>query len=208
MPPKTSSVSWPSWGSKTSRTSDIYASPKQMAVPISPNVHAPSTSGVQAFGKTGDVKNNPIEIKKTTVNKNVESDASDEKEKKKAKDLLDSALPNGGKGSGDNGIDPNGTSGNGGMQSLATPTMPTVNATGKNEWDKVQAGKGSELDTAGLMLAQQYAAAKNAAENFLLSQIGQQAAMAAALLKMDNDLNDATVSFVKNIGSSIKSAAQ
>jgi stalled ribosome alternative rescue factor ArfA len=68
----------------------------------------------------------------------------------------------------------------------------------------------SGVDTSGAAMlgANAYIAAKNAAENLALSIIGQKAAMAAAMLKLMNDLNDATVSFVKNIGSSVKSAAQ
>ena len=53
-----------------------------------------------------------------------------------------------------------------------------------------------------------YLAAQNAATQQAMSVIAQQAATQAALLKMSNDLNDATVSFMKNIGSSVKSAAQ
>ena len=44
--------------------------------------------------------------------------------------------------------------------------------------------------------------------NMAMSQIGQEAAIQAASLKLSNDLNDASVSFMKNIGSSVKSAAQ
>lgn len=50
-------------------------------------------------------------------------------------------------------------------------------------------------------------AKENQRNNFMLSMIGQKAAMSAAMLKLNNDLNDATVSFVKNIGSSVKAAA-
>jgi hypothetical protein len=50
-------------------------------------------------------------------------------------------------------------------------------------------------------------AKENERNNLILSIIGQKAAMSAAILKLNNDLNDATVSFVKNIGSSIKAAA-
>lgn len=53
-----------------------------------------------------------------------------------------------------------------------------------------------------------YQASVNAATNAAMAAIAQQAAIAAAALKLSNDLNDATVSFTKNIGSSVKSAAQ
>jgi hypothetical protein len=51
-------------------------------------------------------------------------------------------------------------------------------------------------------------AAETNATNLALAVIGQEAALAAAMLKLSNDLNDASVSFLKNIGSSVKSAAQ
>jgi hypothetical protein len=51
-------------------------------------------------------------------------------------------------------------------------------------------------------------AAQASATQAALSTIGQMAATAAAALKLSNDLNDATVSFMKNIGSSVKAAAQ
>lgn len=53
-----------------------------------------------------------------------------------------------------------------------------------------------------------YQATVNAATNAAMSAIAQQAAIAAAALKLSNDLNDATISFTKGIGSSVKSAAQ
>jgi hypothetical protein len=53
-----------------------------------------------------------------------------------------------------------------------------------------------------------YQASVNAATNAAMAAIAQQAAIAAAALKLSNDLNDATVSFTKNVGSSVKSAAQ
>jgi hypothetical protein len=72
---------------------------------------------------------------------------------------------------------------------------------------------GLTAGTATLTSAEQiwmssYLAAQNAATQQALSVIAQQAATQAAVLKMSNDLNDATVSFMKNIGSSVKSAAQ
>ena len=51
-------------------------------------------------------------------------------------------------------------------------------------------------------------AEETAMTNMAMSQIGQEAAIQAAALKLSNDLNDASVSFMKNIGSSVKSAAQ
>ena len=50
--------------------------------------------------------------------------------------------------------------------------------------------------------------AQSAAMQRSLAEISQKAAMDTALLKLQNDLNDATVSMLKNIGSSIKAAAQ
>jgi hypothetical protein len=50
-------------------------------------------------------------------------------------------------------------------------------------------------------------AKRNALENMMLAMIGQKAAQATAMLKLSDDLNDATVSFIKNIGSSVKTAA-
>ena len=41
-----------------------------------------------------------------------------------------------------------------------------------------------------------------------LAELSQKAAVEAALLKLENDLNDATVSAIKQIGSSIKAASQ
>jgi hypothetical protein len=51
-------------------------------------------------------------------------------------------------------------------------------------------------------------AAETTATNTALSLIAQQAAMAAAALKVSNDLAEAKVSFMKTVGSMIKSAAQ
>lgn len=51
-------------------------------------------------------------------------------------------------------------------------------------------------------------ALRTAKMNADLAAIGQQAAAAAAALKLQNDLNDATVNFTKNVGSSVKAAAQ
>ena len=72
---------------------------------------------------------------------------------------------------------------------------------------------GIAAGTATLTSAEQiwmssYLAVENAATQQAMSIIAQQAATQAALLKMSNDMNDATVSFMKGIGSSIKSAAQ
>ena len=72
---------------------------------------------------------------------------------------------------------------------------------------------GIAAGTATLTSAEQiwmssYLAAQNAATQQAMSVIAQQAATQAAVLKISNDLNDATVSFMKNIGSSVKSAAQ
>lgn len=50
--------------------------------------------------------------------------------------------------------------------------------------------------------------AQSAAMQRSLAEMGQKTAMETALLKLQNDLNDATVSMLKNIGSSIKAAAQ
>ncbi len=50
--------------------------------------------------------------------------------------------------------------------------------------------------------------AKSAAMQRSLAQLGQKAAIEAALLKLENDLNDAQVSAIKQIGSSIKAASQ
>ena len=80
--------------------------------------------------------------------------------------------------------------------------------TDKNKSSYENYMSGADMSGAAMLGANAYIAAKNAAENLALSIIGQKAAMAAAMLKLMNDLNDATVSFVKNIGSSVKSAAQ
>ena len=50
--------------------------------------------------------------------------------------------------------------------------------------------------------------AQSAAMQRSLAELGQKAALDTALLKLQNDLNDATVSVMKSIGSSVKSAAQ
>lgn len=51
-------------------------------------------------------------------------------------------------------------------------------------------------------------AAQASATQAALAKIGQIAATAAAALKLSNDLHDASISFMKNIGASVKSAAQ
>lgn len=50
--------------------------------------------------------------------------------------------------------------------------------------------------------------AQSAAAQRSLAELAQKAALDTALLKLQNDLNDATVSVMKSMGSSIKSAAQ
>lgn len=50
--------------------------------------------------------------------------------------------------------------------------------------------------------------AQSAAMQRSLAELGQKAALDTALLKLQNDLNDATVSVMKSMGSSVKSAAQ
>jgi hypothetical protein len=50
-------------------------------------------------------------------------------------------------------------------------------------------------------------ALETAKMNAGLSAITQQASVTAAALKIQNDMNDASVNFTKNIGSSVKSAA-
>lgn len=50
--------------------------------------------------------------------------------------------------------------------------------------------------------------AQSAAAQRSLAELGQKAALDTALLKLQNDLNDATVSLMKSMGSSVKSAAQ
>lgn len=50
--------------------------------------------------------------------------------------------------------------------------------------------------------------AQSAAMQRSLAELSQKAAVEAALLKLKNDLNDATVSAIKQIGSSIKAASQ
>ncbi len=73
--------------------------------------------------------------------------------------------------------------------------------------DGIAAGTAT-LTSAEQVWMSSYLAAQNAATQQALSVIAQQAATQAAVLKISNDLNDATVSFMKNIGSSVKSAAQ
>lgn len=67
---------------------------------------------------------------------------------------------------------------------------------------------GKALDGAAQIALSEAMAAETAMTNAGLALVAQEAAQAAAVLKMSNDLNDAQVSFMKNIGSSIKSAAQ
>lgn len=67
---------------------------------------------------------------------------------------------------------------------------------------------GGTLTAAEQVTLAAYQASVNAATNAALSAIAQQASIAAAALKLSNDLNDATISFTKGIGSSVKSAAQ
>ena len=67
---------------------------------------------------------------------------------------------------------------------------------------------GTALSSAEQIAMSAAMAAETAMTNMAMSQIGQQAAIQAASLKLSNDLNDASVSFMKNIGSSVKSAAQ
>ena len=67
---------------------------------------------------------------------------------------------------------------------------------------------GGTLTAAEQITLAAYQASVNAATNAALSAIAQQASIAAAALKLSNDLNDATISFTKGIGSSVKSAAQ
>lgn len=67
---------------------------------------------------------------------------------------------------------------------------------------------GTALSSAEQIAMSAAMAAETAMTNMAMSQIGQEAAIQAASLKLSNDLNDASVSFMKNIGSSVKSAAQ
>lgn len=67
---------------------------------------------------------------------------------------------------------------------------------------------GTALSSAEQIAMSAAMAAETAMTNMAMSQIGQEAAIQAAALKLSNDLNDASVSFMKNIGSSVKSAAQ
>ncbi len=50
--------------------------------------------------------------------------------------------------------------------------------------------------------------AQSTATQRSLAELGQKAAIQAALLKLQSDLNDSNVSFIKHIGSSVKAAAQ
>ena len=73
---------------------------------------------------------------------------------------------------------------------------------------KAAIASGTALDGMAQMALAEAMAAETAMVNASLAATAQQAASDAAALKMSNDLNDAEVSFLKNIGSSIKSAAQ
>jgi hypothetical protein len=72
----------------------------------------------------------------------------------------------------------------------------------------LSSGAITTLDSTQQIALAGYQASVSAATQAALAAIGQQAAIAAAALKLSNDLNDASVSFMKNIGSSVKSAAQ
>ena len=75
-------------------------------------------------------------------------------------------------------------------------------------------GAGGSGGTNGLssgaaqIAAAQLLATENALTMQALSAIAQAAATQAAVLKISNDLNDASVSFMKSVGSGVKSAAQ
>ena len=75
-------------------------------------------------------------------------------------------------------------------------------------------GAGGSGGTNGLssgaaqIAAAQLLATENALTMQALSGIAQAAATQAAVLKISNDLNDASVSFMKSVGSGVKSAAQ
>ncbi len=67
---------------------------------------------------------------------------------------------------------------------------------------------GKALDGIEQVALAQAMAAETAVTNTGLALVAQEAAQAAAVLKMSNDMNDAQVSFMKSIGSSMKSASQ
>ena len=99
------------------------------------------------------------------------------------------------------------------MTQSATRSKKTKEETDADNTKYNDFNSGIAAGTATLTSAEQiwmssYLAAENAATQQAMSIIAQQAATQAALLKMSNDMNDATVSFMKGIGSSIKSAAQ
>ena len=70
------------------------------------------------------------------------------------------------------------------------------------------AAKGFDPAQAAMLAYSAASAAQASATQAALSKIGQIAATAAAALKLSNDLTDATINFMKNIGSSVKSASQ
>lgn len=80
--------------------------------------------------------------------------------------------------------------------------------TSKGEGLMTAVAGGATLTATEQIALAAYQASVNAATNAAMAAIAQQAAIAAAALKLSNDLNDATISFTKNIGSSVKSAAQ
>lgn len=65
----------------------------------------------------------------------------------------------------------------------------------------------SPTGASGVIEAAAAQALETAKMNSALSAITQEASVTAAALKIKNDLNDASVNFTKNIGSSVKSAA-
>jgi hypothetical protein len=65
----------------------------------------------------------------------------------------------------------------------------------------------SPTGASGVIEAAAAQALETAKMNSALSAITQEASVTAAALKVKNDLNDASVNFTKNIGSSVKSAA-
>ncbi len=84
----------------------------------------------------------------------------------------------------------------------------TVPSTWASRLTSAMAVGGTALTSAEQIAMSAAMAAETAMTNMAMSQIGQEAAIQAAALKLSNDLNDASVSFMKNIGSSVKSAAQ
>lgn len=84
----------------------------------------------------------------------------------------------------------------------------TVPSTWASRLTSAMAVGGTALSSAEQIAMSAAMAAETAMTNMAMSQIGQEAAIQAAALKLSNDLNDASVSFMKNIGSSVKSAAQ